>query len=59
MSTVYAWPYLKQPQQSTTIHIFVAPVSNLLSSVEAQIRIKLPRMLQLWSSSLRIADAAL
>ena len=59
MSTVYAWPYLKRPRQSTTVHIFVPPVSGLLSSVEAQIRIKLPCVLQLQSSSLWVADAAL
>ena len=51
--------YLKQPRQSTTVHIFVPAVSGLPSSVEAQIRIKLPRVLQLQSSSLRVADAAL
>ena len=22
MSTIYAWPYLKRPRQSTTVHIF-------------------------------------
>ena len=55
----YAWPYLKRPRQSTTVHIFVPLVSGLLSSVQAQIRIKLPCMLQLQSSLLRVADAAL
>ena len=59
MSTVYAWPYLKRPRQSTTVHTFVPPVSGLLSSVEAQIRIKLPHVLQLQSSSLWVANAAL
>ena len=37
----------------------VLPVSGLPSSLEAQIEIKLPRMLQLQSSLLRVADAAL
>ena len=59
MSTVYAWPYLKHLWQSTIVHIFVPPVSGLLLSVEAQIRIKLPCVLQLQLSSLRVADAAL
>ena len=22
MSTIYAWPYLKRPRQSTTVHIY-------------------------------------
>ena len=52
--------YLKQPRQSVTVHIkFVPLVSGLLLSVEAQIRIKLPHMLQLQLSSLQVADAAL
>ena len=59
MSTVYAWPYLKRPRQSTTVHIFVLPVSGLPSLVEAQIRIKVPHVLQLQSSLLQVADAAL
>ena len=47
MSADYAWPYLKATQ-STTVHMkFVLPVSCLLSSVEAQTRIKLPRMFKL------------
>ena len=57
MSTVYAWPYLKQPWQSTTIHIFALLVSGSL--VEAQIRIRMPRVFQLQSFSLRVANAAL
>ena len=56
MSTIYAWPYLKRHQQSTTIPVFVPPVSGLLLSVEAQIRIKLPCMLQVQSSSHLVGD---
>ena len=59
VSTLHAWPYLKRPQQSTTVHIFVPPVSGLPSSVEAQIRTKLPCVFQLQSSSLRVTDTAL
>ena len=54
MSTIYAWSW-----QSTTVHIFVPPVSSLLLLVQAQIRIKLSRVLQLQLSSLWVADAAL
>ena len=49
---------LPEATQSTTVHIkFVPPVSGLPSSIEAQTRIKLPRVLQLQSSSLRVTDA--
>ena len=59
MSGIYACPYLKRPQ-STIVHIkLVPPVRGLPSLVEAQTRIKLPRVLQLQSSSLWVADAAL
>ena len=57
-TTIYARPYLMRPRQSTTIHIFVLPVSKLPSSVQAQIRIKLPRVLQLQLFSLQVANAA-
>ena len=59
MSTIYAWPYLKRPRQSTTVHIFVPPVSGLLLLLKAQIRIKLPCVLQLQSSLLRVTNDAL
>ena len=46
--------------QSTTVDTkFVLPVSSLQLLVEAQTRIKSPRVLQLQSSSLQVADAAL
>ena len=65
MNTIYAWPYLKRPRQSTTdsimttVPIFVPPVSGLPSSVQARIRSKLLRGLPLQSYSLWDADAAL
>ena len=56
MSTIYAWPYLKRPVNYRPY--FFTACERPVVAVQAQIRIKLPRVLQLQSSSLRVTDAA-